>query len=77
MVSALLFPSYMQLASAENPHEELDFEFLGNNVSETIILQTNVFANGTGGREQRFNLWFDPAADFHTYSIIWNSHQVM
>ncbi|KAL8026843.1 hypothetical protein ABFX02_14G056000 [Erythranthe guttata] len=62
------------LASSGNSQDELDFEFLGNKEGKPIILQTNVFANGKGDREQRVLLWFDPSADFHTYKILWNRH---
>ncbi|XP_071705624.1 probable xyloglucan endotransglucosylase/hydrolase protein 6 [Rutidosis leptorrhynchoides] len=57
--------------------DELDFEFLGNRTGQPYSVQTNVYANGKGDREQRINLWFDPAADFHTYSILWNHQHVV
>lgn len=40
-------------------------------------LQTNVFANDNGGREQRINLWFDPTQDFHKYGILWKDNQIV
>ncbi|XP_022861692.1 xyloglucan endotransglucosylase/hydrolase protein 2-like [Olea europaea var. sylvestris] len=36
-------------------HDELDFEFLGSN-DKGYALNTNVFANDFGGREQQFRL---------------------
>ncbi|KAJ4956598.1 hypothetical protein NE237_013381 [Protea cynaroides] len=65
------------LNSQTDRHDELDFEFLGSNKGKPYTLQTNVFANGQGNREQRIFLWFDPTADFHTYKILWNQHQIV
>ncbi|KAL8167565.1 hypothetical protein V2J09_009064 [Rumex salicifolius] len=64
--------------SSEGPrHNEFDFEFLGNSSGEPYLVQTNVYVNGVGNREQRLNLWFDPTKDFHSYSILWNQRQVV
>lgn len=57
--------------------DELDFEFLGNRTGQPYLIQTNVFKNGTGNREMRHELWFDPTEEFHTYSILWNEHQIV
>lgn len=62
--------------SNSGPHDELDFEFLGTD-GPTYTLQTNVFANDNGGREQRLRLWFDPTVTFHDYAILWNPHQIV
>nr|XP_004510291.3 xyloglucan endotransglucosylase/hydrolase protein 2-like [Cicer arietinum] len=58
-------------------HEEMDFEFLGSRIGMPYVLQTNVFANGVGNREQKIHLWFDPTIDFHDYKILWNAHQIV
>ena len=57
-------------------HDELDFEFMGSG-GPNYTLQTNIYSDDVGGREQMINLWFDPTKDFHTYSILWNRHQVV
>lgn len=67
----------LYLKSITTNGNELDWEFLGNRDGKPYRLQTNVFADGIGNREQRFNLWFDPTGSYHTYKVLWNPHQIV
>ncbi|KAE9610552.1 hypothetical protein Lal_00029817 [Lupinus albus] len=60
-------------------HDEIDFEFLGNIRGKDWRIQTNVYGNGSTniGREERYGLWFDPAEDFHQYSILWTDSKII
>ncbi|XP_028088317.1 probable xyloglucan endotransglucosylase/hydrolase protein 8 [Camellia sinensis] len=69
---------YMCSENGAGPtRDELDIEFLGNRTGQPYLIQTNVYKNGTGNQEMRHQLWFDPTEDFHSYSILWNSHQIL
>ncbi|XP_006661197.2 probable xyloglucan endotransglucosylase/hydrolase protein 28 [Oryza brachyantha] len=63
----------------EKTHDELDFEFLGNVRGREWRVQTNVYGNGStaAGREERYDLPFDPTDAYHHYSILWTRHRII
>ncbi|GAB2279227.1 Probable xyloglucan endotransglucosylase/hydrolase protein 6 [Dionaea muscipula] len=75
--SAGTVTAFYMNSDTDTVRDELDFEFLGNRTGQPITVQTNIYSNGVGGREQRVNLWFDPSANYHTYTIMWNHYQVV
>ncbi|KAF5726750.1 xyloglucan endotransglucosylase/hydrolase protein 33 precursor [Tripterygium wilfordii] len=60
-------------------HDEIDIELLGHDKRNDWVIQTNVYGNGSvsTGREEKFYLWFDPTAQQHYYSIIWNKYHTV
>ncbi|KAJ0531611.1 putative xyloglucan:xyloglucosyl transferase [Helianthus annuus] len=64
------------LTSDQPNRDEIDFQFLGNVSGQPYILQTSLYADDFDNREEIIYLWFDPTKDFHTYSILWNLHQI-
>ncbi|KAF3772594.1 putative xyloglucan endotransglucosylase/hydrolase protein 8 [Nymphaea thermarum] len=75
--SAGVVTAYYMISDTGKERDELVFEFLGNRTGQSYTLQTNIYKGGIGGREMRHMLWFDPTKDFHTYSFLWNDHQIV
>lgn len=57
-------------------HDEIDFEFIGDVAPMKITIHTNLISGGQNYLEQ-FAFPFDPAADFHTYKIIYSPFYIM
>lgn len=59
-------------------HDEIDLEFLGHTRGNKWSLQTNFYGDGhvDRGREERYELWFDPSEDFHRYRIAWGPDRI-
>ncbi|KAM0064073.1 putative xyloglucan:xyloglucosyl transferase, Xyloglucan-specific endo-beta-1,4-glucanase [Helianthus debilis subsp. tardiflorus] len=65
------------LSSQGAGQDEIHLEFLGNTTGSPYTIHTNVYSQGKGDKEQQFNLWFNPTAAFHTYTIVWNSQRII
>ena len=59
--------------SVENPHDEIDIEFLGD---DTTKVQFNFFVDGKGGNEYMHELGFDASEGFHTYGYRWEPDSI-
>lgn len=57
-----------QRVTVDNPHDEIDIEFLGD---DTTHVQFNFFVNGVGGNEYMYDLGFDASEEFHEYGFRW------
>lgn len=57
-----------QRVTVNNPHDEIDIEFLGD---DTTHVQFNFFVNGKGGNEYMYDLGFDASEEFHEYGFRW------
>ena len=62
-----------QRVTVENPHDEIDIEFLGD---DTTHVQFNFFVNGVGGNEYMYDLGFDASEDFHNYGFRWEPDSI-
>lgn len=62
-----------QRIGVENPHDEIDIEFLG---SDTTHVQFNFFVDGVGGNEYMHDLGFDASEAFHTYGYRWEPDSI-
>ena len=57
----------------QNPHDEIDIEFLGK---DTTKVQFNFFVNGKGGNEYMYDLGFDASKEFHEYGFRWTEDSI-
>lgn len=71
---ATAFFTYTGPTDNNNPHDEIDIEFLGK---DTTKVQFNYYTNGKGGNEYLYNLGFDAAEEFHEYGFSWAEDKIV
>ena len=57
----------------DNPHDEIDIEFLGK---DTTKVQFNYFKNDGGGNEYWYDLGFDASEEYHHYGFYWGENEI-
>ena len=58
---------------SDNPHDEIDIEFLGK---DTTKVQFNYFKNDVGGNEYWYDLGFDASEEYHHYGFYWGQKEI-
>lgn len=58
----------------ENPWDEIDIEFLGQ---DTTKVQFNYYVDGVGGHEYMYNLGFDASETYHKYGFRWTAEYIV
>ena len=57
-----------------NPHDEIDFEFLGSDLTQVYL---NYWRNGKTGDDQTIDLGFDAGAEPHLYAFEWREDGIV